>query len=51
MAAMLKQRWNAEIEGMVRRVEETDWREVRERWERRGVGLWKNMTRDQAERE
>ncbi|ERF74653.1 hypothetical protein EPUS_00783 [Endocarpon pusillum Z07020] len=40
----LKDRWNGEVEGMVRRVAETDWRAVRERWERRGLNLWRNMT-------
>lgn len=44
LAEVLKDRWNAEVEGMVRRVQETDWREVRERWERRGVNFWQNMT-------
>jgi len=46
LSEVLKERWNAEVEGMVRRVQETNWREVRERWERRGVGLWRNITKD-----
>jgi MICOS complex subunit MIC12 len=46
LAEVLKERWNAEVEGMVRRVEETDWREVRERWERRGVNIWRNVVKD-----
>jgi hypothetical protein len=45
LAEVLKERWNAEVEGMVRRVEETDWREVRERWERRGVNFWRNVVK------
>ena len=31
----MKDRWNGEVEGLVRRVQTTDWSEVRERWERR----------------
>jgi len=36
----LKDRWNAEIEGLVRRAEETDWNAVRERWEGRLGSVW-----------
>lgn len=32
---MAKDRWNRELEGVVRRVYETDWRRVRERAEDR----------------
>jgi Altered inheritance of mitochondria 5 len=35
MVEMMKDRWNGEVEGLVRRVQTTDWSEVRERWERR----------------
>lgn len=39
----MKERWNEEVEGMVRRVQSTDWSGVRERWARRGVGAWRNV--------
>jgi Altered inheritance of mitochondria 5 len=43
LVEMMKERWNEEVEGMVRRVQSTDWSGVRERWERRGVSAWRNV--------
>jgi hypothetical protein len=39
----LKDRWNAEVEGLVRRVEETDWNQVRARWESRIGAVWAKL--------
>ncbi|KAF2662337.1 hypothetical protein K491DRAFT_710276 [Lophiostoma macrostomum CBS 122681] len=39
LVEMAKDRWNRELEGVVRRVYETDWRRVRERAEDRVGGL------------
>lgn len=36
----LKDRWNAELGAMVRRVGETDWNLVRDRWENRLASAW-----------
>ncbi|KAF2185634.1 hypothetical protein K469DRAFT_738933 [Zopfia rhizophila CBS 207.26] len=35
LVEMAKDRWNREVEGVVRRVHGTDWRRVREQWEDR----------------
>lgn len=40
---MLKDRWNREVEGLVRRVQDTDWEEVRIRWENRVGSAWDNV--------
>ena len=39
----LKDRWNREVEGLVRRVEETDWNQVRARWEGRIGAVWTRL--------
>jgi MICOS complex subunit MIC12 len=36
---MAKDRWNREIEGLLRRTYETDWNAVRGEWENRIVGV------------
>jgi altered-inheritance-of-mitochondria protein 5 len=36
---MAKDRWNREIEGLLRGAYETDWNAVRAKWEDRVVGL------------
>jgi Altered inheritance of mitochondria 5 len=46
ISEMVKDRWNAEVEGMATTLQQTDWEEVRQRWERRGVNLWRNLTKD-----
>ena len=43
MTETLKDRWNAEVEGLVRRVEETDWNQVRARWESRIGTVWAKL--------
>ena len=48
---MMKDRWNGEIEGLVRRIEDTDWNEVRERWERRVGNVWEKLRRSETEQE
>jgi len=35
MIETLKDRWNGEVEGLVRKAQNTDWNHVRERWEAR----------------
>jgi MICOS complex subunit MIC12 len=44
----LKDRWNGEVEGLVRRVEETDWNKVRARWESRIGTVWAKLRESQA---
>jgi MICOS complex subunit MIC12 len=44
----LKDRWNGEVEGLVRRVEETDWNKVRARWESRIGTVWTKLRESQA---
>jgi hypothetical protein len=41
---MVKERWNDEVEGIARSVQETDWDEMRERWEERGRAVWDRLT-------
>ena len=40
---MLKDRWNAEIEKLVRNVQTTDWAEKRELYEKRIASAWSNV--------
>lgn len=40
---MSKDGWNREVEGFVRRVYTTDWRNVRERIERGAIVTWDKM--------
>ena len=40
---MLKDRWNAEIEKLVRNVQTTDWAEKRELYEKRIGSAWSNV--------
>ena len=44
----LKDRWNREVEGTVRRVEETDWNQVRSRWESRIGTIWAKLRESEA---
>jgi MICOS complex subunit MIC12 len=44
----LKDRWDGEVEGLVRRVEETDWNQVRARWEGRIGTVWAKLRESQA---
>lgn len=46
ISEMVKDRWNAEVEGMASSLQQTDWGEVRQRWEERGVNLWRKLTKD-----
>ena len=46
----MKDRWNSEIEGVVRRTQNIDWNEVRERWEARLGNVWEKL-RAEAEHE
>ena len=39
----LKDRWNREVEGTVRRLEDTDWNQVRSRWESRIGMVWAKL--------
>lgn len=48
MLESAKDMWNREIEGVVRRVQYTDWSEVRERMER-GAGRVLGLAREEAE--
>lgn len=47
----LKDRWNREIEVAVRQVQNTDWNEVRERWERRIGNVWSTIRESDAGKE
>ncbi|OCK81915.1 hypothetical protein K432DRAFT_294394 [Lepidopterella palustris CBS 459.81] len=40
MVETAKDRWNGELEGLVRRVQTTDWRAEREQWEDRLGKVW-----------
>ena len=40
MVETAKDRWNGEVEGLVRRVQEVDWRSVREGLEDRLMSAW-----------
>jgi Altered inheritance of mitochondria 5 len=40
---VLKDRWNSEVEKMVHNVQETDWNEKRELYERRIASVWSNV--------
>ena len=44
----LKDRWNGEVESLVRRVQETDWNQVRARWESRIGTVWAKMRQSEA---
>jgi hypothetical protein len=44
----LKDRWNGEVEGLVRRVQETDWNQVRARWESRIGTIWAKMRQSEV---
>jgi altered-inheritance-of-mitochondria protein 5 len=48
MAETLKDRWNGEVEGLVRRVQETDWNKVRARWESRIGTVWAKVRESEA---
>ena len=39
----LKDRWNSEVEGLVRKAQYTDWNEVRERWEALAGDAWRRI--------
>lgn len=43
-----KDRWNGEVESLVRTVEETDWNQVRARWESRIGTVWAKLRNSQA---
>ena len=45
----MKDKWNAEVEGLVRRAQSTDWNEVRVRWERRLGNVWDKMRAEGAD--
>jgi hypothetical protein len=45
----LKDRWNGEVEGLVRRMQDTDWNQVRARWESRIGTVWAKMRQSGAE--
>lgn len=47
----LKDRWNGEVESLVRRAQETDWAALRESWERRIARAWRNLRDTEAGRE
>lgn len=40
---MAKDRWNGEVEGLVKRAQETDWRRIRESLEDRAAGAWRKL--------
>ena len=40
----LKDRWNSEVEGLVRKAQYTDWNEVRERWETLAGDAWRRLS-------
>ena len=42
---MLKDRWNRELEETVKNVQETDWNQVRVRWEERVGDVWNQVRR------
>jgi hypothetical protein len=44
----LKDRWNGEVESLARRVQETDWNQVRARWESRIGTVWAKMRQSEA---
>ena len=48
MTETLKDQWNRELEGMVKRVEETDWNQVRARWESRIGTVWARLRESEA---
>lgn len=48
MVETLKDRWNREVETLVRRVEETDWNQVRARWESRIGTVWAKVRESEA---
>ena len=39
----LKTAWNDEVENVVRRVQDTDWDGIRERWEDKGGRVWRGL--------
>ena len=47
----LKDKWNGEIENAVRRLQNTDWDEVRQRWERRLGNVFQRAKESDAGRE
>ena len=44
----LKDRWNGEVESLVRRVQETDWNQVRARWESRIGTVWSKIRQSEV---
>lgn len=42
---MAKDRWNGEVEHLVRRVQGTDWPKVRENAEGVAAGVWRGITK------
>ena len=48
MVEMLKDRWNSEVENMVRRAQTTDWDKVRESWESRVGSVWARVRESEA---
>ena len=47
----LKDRWNSEIEKMVRNIQETDWHEKREQAEHRIANAWSNLRQTEKAQE
>lgn len=43
---MLKDRWNGEVEGLVKKVQHIDWNEVREGIEGTAQGAWRKLKGD-----
>ncbi len=48
MVEMLKDRWNSEVENMVRMAQTTDWDKVRESWESRIGSVWAKVRESDA---
>ena len=51
MAEELKDRWNREVEKLVRNVQETDWTAARENAERRLAEVWSRVRQSETGRE
>jgi len=49
VSEMAKDKWNGEIEGLVRRAYETDWVAVGHQWETRAAAAWGNLRKQAKE--